>query len=163
MSNDLPYLLYGRLKIKMAMRGYNIVADWWVGANNSLFSPHTRNHNCVIFNACFHTFQLGCSRGPNRWANELGQLQTQSYEPIFFLVSYQCIPRRGICLIWSLWKGCFDKRLNTLLCYLVNLSIHQSLWSFLGSGLEGVDDLCFHTYGELSPSPPFGQRPRRGR
>ena len=25
---------------------------------------------------------------------------------------------------------------------------------FLGSGPEGVDDLCFHTYGEFSPSPP---------
>ena len=23
-----------------------------------------------------------------------------------------------------------------------------------GSGPEGVDDLCFHTYGEFSPSPP---------
>ena len=23
-----------------------------------------------------------------------------------------------------------------------------------GSGSEGVDDLCFHTYGEFSPSPP---------
>ena len=25
--------------------------------------------------------------------------------------------------------------------------------SFLGSGPEGADDLCFHTYGEFSPSP----------
>ena len=25
---------------------------------------------------------------------------------------------------------------------------------FSGSGPEGVDDLCFHTYGEFSPSPP---------
>ena len=25
---------------------------------------------------------------------------------------------------------------------------------FLGSGPEGVDDLCFHTYGEFSPSSP---------
>ena len=24
---------------------------------------------------------------------------------------------------------------------------------FLGSGTEGVDDLCFHTYGEFSPPP----------
>ena len=23
-----------------------------------------------------------------------------------------------------------------------------------GSGPEGVDDLCFHTYGEFSPPPP---------
>ena len=23
-----------------------------------------------------------------------------------------------------------------------------------GSGPKGVDDLCFHTYGEFSPSPP---------
>ena len=28
------------------------------------------------------------------------------------------------------------------------------LQSFLGSGPEGVDDLCFHTYGEFSPSSP---------
>ena len=27
------------------------------------------------------------------------------------------------------------------------------LFLFLGSGPEGVDDLCFHTYGEFSPSP----------
>ena len=28
-----------------------------------------------------------------------------------------------------------------------------------GSGPEGVDDLCFHTYGEFSPSPPLGIGP----
>ena len=27
-------------------------------------------------------------------------------------------------------------------------------YTLLGSGPEGVDDLCFHTYGEFSPSPP---------
>ena len=27
-------------------------------------------------------------------------------------------------------------------------------FSFLGSGPEGVDELCFHTYGEFSPPPP---------
>ena len=26
--------------------------------------------------------------------------------------------------------------------------------SLLGSGPKGVDDLCFHTYGEFSPTPP---------
>ena len=38
--------------------------------------------------------------------------------------------------------------------------------AFLGSGPEGVDDLCFHTYGEFSPSssspsypPPPASRP----
>ena len=33
----------------------------------------------------------------------------------------------------------------------VNLSI-----TLLGSGPEGVDDLCFHTYGEFSPPPGIG-------
>ena len=28
-----------------------------------------------------------------------------------------------------------------------------------GSGPEGVDDLCFHTYGEFSPSPPSSPSP----
>ena len=28
-----------------------------------------------------------------------------------------------------------------------------------GSGPEGVDDLCFHTYGEFSPSPPSAPPP----
>ena len=28
-----------------------------------------------------------------------------------------------------------------------------------GSGLEGVDYLCFHTYGEFSTSPPLGSGP----
>ena len=28
-----------------------------------------------------------------------------------------------------------------------------------GSGPEGVDDLCFHTYGEFSPSPPCPHPP----
>ena len=28
-----------------------------------------------------------------------------------------------------------------------------------GSGPEGVDDLCFHTYGEFSPPPPSGIGP----
>ena len=30
----------------------------------------------------------------------------------------------------------------------------SSFLPFLGSGPEGVDDLCFHTYGEFSPSSP---------
>ena len=29
----------------------------------------------------------------------------------------------------------------------------------LGSGPEGVDDLCFHTYGEFSPSSPSSPPP----
>ena len=28
-----------------------------------------------------------------------------------------------------------------------------------GSGPKGIDDLCFHTYGEFSPSPPLGSGP----
>ena len=28
-----------------------------------------------------------------------------------------------------------------------------------GSGPEGVDDLCFHTYGEFSPPPPSPSPP----
>ena len=30
---------------------------------------------------------------------------------------------------------------------------------FLGSGPEGVNDLCFHTYGEFSPSSPSSMSP----
>ena len=36
-----------------------------------------------------------------------------------------------------------------LLCMIVNWSKGKQ-----GSGPEGVDDLCFHTYGEFSPPPP---------
>ena len=38
------------------------------------------------------------------------------------------------------------------------MSVGQSV-PFLGSGPEGVDDLCFHTYGEFSPSPPSSPSP----
>ena len=31
--------------------------------------------------------------------------------------------------------------------------------SFLGSGPKGADDLCFHTYGKLSPSPSASPSP----
>ena len=34
--------------------------------------------------------------------------------------------------------------------------LSSNLPSFLGSGPEGVDDFCFHTYGEFSPSPGIG-------
>ena len=36
-------------------------------------------------------------------------------------------------------------------------SVHNTIpifFLFLGSGPAGVDDLCFHTYGVFSPSPP---------
>ena len=36
------------------------------------------------------------------------------------------------------------------MCKIVELPDH----TFLGSGSKGVDDLCFHTYGEFSPSSP---------
>ena len=48
-----------------------------------------------------------------------------------------------------------ETRLHTLPWRLVGLSVYPSIHpavSFLGSGPEGVDDLCFHTYGEFSPS-----------
>ena len=32
--------------------------------------------------------------------------------------------------------------------------VNERRMYFLGSGPEGVDDLCFHTYGGFSPSPP---------
>ena len=31
--------------------------------------------------------------------------------------------------------------------------VYPSVAQFLGSGSEGIDDLCFDTYGEFSPSP----------
>ena len=36
----------------------------------------------------------------------------------------------------------------------VKIVIPTCTLPLLGSGPEGVDDLCFHTYGEFSPSPP---------
>ena len=37
--------------------------------------------------------------------------------------------------------------------WLASLSSIRPKNCFLGSGPEGVDDLCFHTYGEFSPPP----------
>ena len=34
------------------------------------------------------------------------------------------------------------------------VDLRLNLWGEQDSGPEGVDDLCFHTYGEFSPSPP---------
>ena len=33
--------------------------------------------------------------------------------------------------------------------------VGRSVGPLLGSSPEGVDDLCFHTYGEFSPPPPL--------
>ena len=44
--------------------------------------------------------------------------------------------------------------MSAILCPSVGRSIGRS--TFLGSGPEGVDDLCFHTHGEFSPPPGIG-------
>ena len=40
--------------------------------------------------------------------------------------------------------------------------VGEGVAQFLGSDPEGADDLCFHTYGKLSPSPPPPSPPSPG-
>ena len=44
--------------------------------------------------------------------------------------------------------------------WLVGRSVGRSVGPLLGSGPEGADDLCFHTYGGFSPSPSASPLPQ---
>ena len=61
----------------------------------------------------------------------------------------------SVCLAFSL-SVCLTVSLFPL-SLTVFPRVHSCL-CFLGSGPEGVDDLCFHTYGGFSPPPPSPSR-----
>ena len=116
---------------------------------NSLTKLHaskkTDCKHCELAPSKFHS---------RKFTNHLcSMIIVDSIPPIPFchrlVETYQIYMR--LCMRWKMYR---------FLMFTLCLCNIFRIFSFLGSGPEGVDDLCFHTSAGFSP---FGQRSRGGR
>ena len=71
------------------------------------------------------------------------------YSVTFFVPSYHQLRLVNVFL-----RALVILQVSYSLYWLLYVVLIPTNFYFLGSGPEGFDDLCFHTYGEFSPPPP---------